>query len=64
LKENEAQVKKHTDEVRRATKLITPKTAKTLWKVYNDKPNDKIRQMVEAFIGILLNKSNVNQEDV
>lgn len=64
LKENEAEVNKHADEIRKATKLITPKSTKALWKAYNDKPNDKLKAMVEAFVGILLNRSNVTYEEV
>ena len=59
LKENEGHVKKQQDELRKVVKNITVKSTKSLWKAYNDKPNDRLKAMVEAFVGMLLNKTNV-----
>lgn len=65
MRDNEAHVKKQTDEIRKIQKEINPKSAKALYKAYNtDKPNDKIKQLTEAFVGMMLNKANVSHEDV
>lgn len=46
-------VKKQVEECRNIQKAITPKLVKNLYKLLEKKTPEKIKTMVEAFIGLL-----------
>ncbi len=65
LRDNEGHVKKQEDEIGKIRKEIKPKEAKALYKAYDQThPNDKIKQLTEAFVGLLLYKDQVTHEEV
>lgn len=64
LREVESKVKAREEELKKIQKELDVKKVKNLYKAYNTNTSDKVKQLVEALVGVLKNKTNVSIQDV
>ena len=62
--QSEAQVKKQKEEMRAIIKNIDKKLVKKLHSTLQKKPQEKVKQMAEAFVGVLENQENPSMQTV